>query len=196
MSELSLKHKIVGPLADIIESFIHFKRSQGNKYIIEENTLYRFSLFSTRYNLPEKVITKDLLIDWFKRRPTEKAITQRSRRSTTYVFLCFAIDYGYKVDLPDLPRPPIKKYIPYIFTKEEMNRFFTACDCIDPYHGTHRHEIIPVVFRLIYGCGLRASEAAALKLDDVDLKHEIITIHEPKNGRDRYVPMSLTVQCR
>lgn len=40
---------------------------------------------------------------------------------------------------------------------------------------------------------MRASEAASLKLEDVDLRNGVLTIHEPKNGKDRYVPMSPSV---
>lgn len=188
-----LKHQPVGQLAGIIEDFIIFKRAQGYKYIIEENTLYRFSIFSTGYSFSENVIPESMLVDWFKQKPGEKVSTQYGRCSCTHVFLRYAIDYGYKVSLPEIPKPHIKKYIPYIFTSQEINAFFTACDTFKPYAGSHRHEIIPVLFRLLYGCGLRASEASNLKMEDVDLFNGVITIHEAKNGKDRYVPMSPSV---
>ncbi|EKN66149.1 integrase/recombinase [Neobacillus bataviensis LMG 21833] len=44
--------------------------------------------------------------------------------------------------------------------------------------------ILPVVFRLIYGCGLRVSEALAFKCEDVNLVAGYITIGEIKNGCD------------
>lgn len=118
-----LKHQPVGQLAGIIEKFILFKRSQGFKYIIEENTLYRFSVFSTRYSFTEKVIPETMLADWFRRKPGEKVSTQHERCSCTHVFLRYAIDYGYKVLLPEIPRLHIKKYVPYIFTSEEIKAF-------------------------------------------------------------------------
>ena len=193
MFKKSLRYQPVGQLAEIIEEFIRFKRSQGNKYVIEENTLCRFSIFSTNYNFSQKVIPKTMLTNWFKRRPNEKAFTQHGRCSSTHVFLRYVMDYGYKVDLPELPRIAREQYIPYIFTGSEIKAFFKACDSFEDYPGSHRHEIIPVLFRLLYGCGLRASEAAALKMDDVDLQYGVVTIHEPKNGKDRYVPMSTSV---
>ena len=193
MSEKSLRYQPVGKLAEIIEEFIRFKRSLGNKYLIEENTLCRFSVFSKNYNFPQKVIPKTMLADWFKRRPNEKAFTQYGRCSNTHVFLRYAIDCGYEVNLPEFPRIAREKYIPYIFTETEIKEFFKACDSFEVYPGNHRHEIIPVLFRLLYGCGMRASEVAALKMDDVDLKYGVVTIHEPKNGQDHYVPMSTSV---
>lgn len=193
MTEILLKYQFAGPLADIIEDFIRFKRAQGYKYLIEENTLSRFSIFSTKYSFPQKVIPENMLIDWFKWRPLEKAGTHHARCSCTCVFLRYAMDYGYKVNFPELPKPRTEKYVPYIFTDEEIRTFLKACDSFGTYEGSRRHEIIPVVFRLLYGCGLRASEAAALKMKDIDLEHGVITIHEPKNGKERYVPMSPSV---
>ena len=60
-----------------------------------------------------------------------------------------------------------------------------------------RHLIMPVLFRVLYCCGLRANEALKLKGEDVDLQQGILTIRNSKNGKTRYVPMSaeLTKVC-
>jgi integrase len=50
--------------------------------------------------------------------------------------------------------------------------------------------VIPVVFRVIYGCGLRANEALSLKCGDVHLDEKYIVIREAKNGCDRMLPIS------
>lgn len=192
---LKIKQKPVGELAVIIEDFIIFKRSHGCKYLIEENTLYRFSIFSTKYSIKGKVIPSNMLAAWFERIPGERNSTRRARFYCTHIFLRYAMDYGYKVILPELPHIKCEEYIPYIFTKEDLKLFFKACDSLPVYSGSHRHEIVPVIFRLLYGCGLRASEAASLKIGDVDLEFGVLTIREPKNGKDRYVPMSTSV-CR
>lgn len=49
---------------------------------------------------------------------------------------------------------------------------------------------MPVVFRIIYGCGLRVSEALALKTEDVNLSEKYIIIRDSKNDRDRVLPLS------
>jgi integrase len=41
----------------------------------------------------------------------------------------------------------------------------------------------------LYSCGLRVSEATNLKIADVDLDNGILMIRNPKNLKDRYVPM-------
>ena len=52
------------------------------------------------------------------------------------------------------------------------------------------HIIFPAILRLLYGCGLRISEALTLKLNDVDLTAGIIVIQDSKNGNSRQTPLS------
>lgn len=49
---------------------------------------------------------------------------------------------------------------------------------------------MPLLFRLLYGCGLRLSEALKLRLNDVDLDEGVLTIIDGKFNKDRLVPMS------
>lgn len=44
---------------------------------------------------------------------------------------------------------------------------------------------------LYYGCGLRASEGTNLGIADLDLSQRRVLIRRTKNGRERYVPLSL-----
>ena len=92
-----------------------------------------------------------------------------------------------------------KRYIPYIYSTNELSRFFAETDkCRYSSECPHRHLIMPVIFRMIYMCGLRASEARLLKVADVDLKNGVLNIHYAKKDNDRLVPMSdcLIKRCR
>jgi site-specific recombinase XerD len=46
------------------------------------------------------------------------------------------------------------------------------------------------IFILIYGAGLRISEAASLRLTDIDTERSTIHIRNGKRGKDRYVTLS------
>ena len=50
---------------------------------------------------------------------------------------------------------------------------------------------MPLLFRLLYGCGLRISEALNIEVQDVDLETGVLTILDGKFNKDRLVPMSL-----
>ena len=63
-----------------------------------------------------------------------------------------------------------------------------------PIPGTPvRHLVHPVLFRTLYGCGLRINEALKLKADDVDLESGAVLIRDAKGGKDRMVVMSDTL---
>jgi integrase/recombinase XerD len=186
-----LKQPPVGELADIIVTFIQFKRSLGYLYKNEAGILYRFSVFSLDYVITGHEVPLQLVEGWLNLRKNEKGNTQRARGLCVLRMLYFASKHGYTVHFPVLTRRiHVPRYVPYIFTKKELARFFYACDHIKYYSGTSRHHTIPILFRLIYSCGLRASEAANLKCRHVDLAGGVITVRDGKNGKDRLVPLS------
>jgi integrase len=55
---------------------------------------------------------------------------------------------------------------------------------------------MPELFRVLYGCGLRVSEALKLTVSDVDLDEGVLLIREAKFRKDRLVPVSLALAAR
>lgn len=90
------------------------------------------------------------------------------------------------------------RYTPYVFSDYELSHLFDAIDSLPPYHTSPKREfIVPVLFRMMYCCGMRPSEPPSLLLDDVDLKSGEIYIRQSKSYKDRRVLMSadLTSLC-
>ena len=54
----------------------------------------------------------------------------------------------------------------------------------------YRHLVMPVLFRMIYACGLRCSEARLLHVEDVDVETGVLQIRDAKGGKDRQLPVS------
>ena len=81
---------------------------------------------------------------------------------------------------------------PYIFSDEELRRLFTAADRF-PMRPTQPflREIVPVMFRLIYTCGLRPNEGRELLRDNINFNTGEILITNTKRKKDRTVVMSL-----
>ncbi|WP_341372081.1 tyrosine-type recombinase/integrase [Sulfobacillus thermosulfidooxidans] len=73
---------------------------------------------------------------------------------------------------------------------QEMTSFFHACDTMAAYPGTDKHLMLPILFRLLYGSGLRVTEACQLRFSDVDFVRDTLLIRESKGGNDRLVPVS------
>ncbi len=53
-----------------------------------------------------------------------------------------------------------------------------------------------LLFRMLYGCGLRVSEALNLVMADVDLEQGVLHIRNSKFGKERLVPMSESLMFR
>ena len=145
-------------------------------------------------------LTKEIVLDWCSKKTYEAQANQCSRASIIRQFGKYLDSIGVKAYiLPKGYYPIEKQYIPYIYTIDELTRFFAETDkCHYCYECPYRHLIMPVIFRMIYMCGLRASEARLLKVADVDLENGILTIHHSKKDNSRLVPMSdsLTERCR
>ena len=68
-------------------------------------------------------------------------------------------------------------FTPYIFRREEMKNILQAADGLRPDgRAPMRHLIMPEVFRLLYGCGMRLGEVLRLRVAEVDLVAGILTV--------------------
>lgn len=56
-----------------------------------------------------------------------------------------------------------------------------------------RKHQLPVMFRILFNCGLRTSELLKLRMCDVDLNENVFTIVDTKFHKNRLVPFSDTV---
>lgn len=85
-----------------------------------------------------------------------------------------------------------KTYIkPYIFTEAELTFLFQAIDTVQPTRAEpFLNEMLPVLFRLTYVCGLRPNEGRGLRCENVNLETGEILITDAKGKKDRYVVMS------
>lgn len=91
--------------------------------------------------------------------------------------------------MPELPRIP-SNFEPYVFTIEEIKQIFElADDLVVTMPGSRIAAELPMLLRILYGCGLRLGEALALTWDDVNLDDGILMIRIAKNKKQRIVPM-------
>ena len=82
--------------------------------------------------------------------------------------------------LEDIPFPRHQQRLPLILSKEEVARILTA-----PVHLKSR-----ALLMTIYAAGLRRSEAARLRVRDIDSARMTITVHQGKGQKDRVVMLS------
>lgn len=187
-----------GSLSDVCADFVKEKRSLGCLYNAEAGRLSEFSKFTERFELSPNTLTEEVVKAWIKRRPNDSDRNYYSRYSLIKLLAEYMLRLGYEAYLPvkDEIQKVRGKYIPYIFTHQEIHAFFATADNMQRKHRTtspRKHIMMPQIFRLLYCCGLRVSEAIVLRNDDVDLINGILTIKDSKFGKSRYVPLSKEV---
>jgi site-specific recombinase XerD len=105
-------------------------------------------------------------------------------------FYRYAISHGHVVcsPLPTLLPKQGERFAPHIYSREELRRLL---DATESYR--HGRLIEPHTFRalllLLYGTGLRISEALSLTLADVDLQEGIVIVRDTKFYKTRMVPV-------
>ena len=181
-------------LAEAIAALAAEKRAVGYKYDAEERILARFEAFCGEQFPGLDTVTKDSAEAWItagRKRGVRPATLQGlaapvrelarwlGRRGTA----------AYVLPARTLPRPA--RYVPHIYTDRELADLFAATDrCHYSAEVPFRHLVMPVLFRTVYACGLRVSEARLLRPGDVDIVTGVLQIRDAKGGKDRQVPVS------
>jgi integrase/recombinase XerD len=164
--------RALSPGFDALEQMLNaFCRAMGEEVEITEITPEQVSAFLTGVGPPS--------LYW------------RNKYHALSVFYRYAVGRGYvtSAPLPTVAPQPRPSLTPYIYTPDELSRLFRATST---YRRSHR-VLEPYTFRalllLLYGAGLRVSEALALTLADVDLAAALITIRQTKFDKTRLVAL-------
>lgn len=179
-------------LASFIVGLIEQKRSLGYKYESEVGILKRFDSFCITHYPSENGLTQEIVLHWSQQNPNEKPATVQSRVTPVRELAKYMIRIRKSAFiLPNGTLPKITKYIPHIYTDDELKRLFHYIDnCKYCSQVPFRHLVMPVFFRILYSCGLRLSEARLLKVKDIDLENGIITVTNAKFGKHRQIPVT------
>ncbi|MEN8237465.1 MAG: tyrosine-type recombinase/integrase [Pseudomonadota bacterium] len=179
------------PLQTFIEDMIREKQSLGYKYDSSPRTLYKFDQFCIKYGCIDAVITKELVHAWIQKTPNESVATVKNRACVIRQLALYMTRLGIQAYvLPKNSLPKVPKYTPYIFSNHEMAALLAQTDaCRYCSEVPLRHHIMPLLFRLLYGSGLRISEALNLRVEDIDLHDGVLTVIDGKFNKDRLVPL-------
>jgi len=186
-------------LADQMQTFLTLKRMAGFKYEREGRLMEKFDEYCYDTGFTGNTLTFDLVNGFCYGVYYEKAATRYNKEKLLSGFAEYLCTNGYESYIcPKISAPKRHPFEPYIFSEEELRRFFRAIDAYPSHPLSNRNLVDPLMFRMIYGCGLRISEALNLKLENIDIGEGIITILQSKNNKDRKIPMasSLINRCR
>lgn len=187
-------------LSDAITALVAEKRAVGYKYDTEAQILARFEAFC-RVQFPGlDTLTEPSVQAWIttaRRRNVRPATLQGLAAPVRELarWLGRRGVVAYLLPGAALPRPA--RYVPYIYTDRELASLFAQTDrCSYCPEVPLRHLVMPVLFRTIYACGLRCSEARLLRVGEVDIDAGVLQIRDAKGGKDRQLPVSEALRAR
>lgn len=148
----------------------------------------------------ESNITKEMVDGWLQIRMFRTNATQSHAISNLRAFSRYINSLGRLAYIPSEEYSvPVRRYQPYVFTDYELHTLFNSIDSLAPCSSAPGREfIVPMLFRMMYCCGLRPSEPLHLLTEDINLESGSIYIRQSKMSKDRHIIMSedLLILCR
>ena len=184
--------KFSSNLAPLMEAMLGYKEALGYSRQSYESGMLNFDRFCVGHFPEETCLTKEIVLKWMEKRPSENVGGLRNRARTIRHFGKYLTAIGMEAYvLPDNFIGGRSAYAPYVFSDSELRAFFSAADRTKPRNNTYfNHIVVPVIFRLIYTCGLRPNEGRELKWQHVNLDTGEILITGTKHHKERIVVMS------
>ncbi|NSW87272.1 MAG: tyrosine-type recombinase/integrase [Syntrophobacteraceae bacterium] len=181
-------------LAKAVDSYLTLKRSLGAVFSAEARILRSFAR-----------ALGDILLDDINREATygfcrgtgPPTRWWERKHYTLRDFFVYLVTRGHMSSspLPELaPRIP-RSFEPYIYSREELQRLLDSTEILADNRSPLQHTTFRTLLLVLYGAGLRPSEALRLRCCDVDLDDRVLAIWDTKFFKSRLVPIgtALTV---
>lgn len=174
--------------------FIKYKRSLGLKYEKEISRLKYMDNILYKLKLTSKKITKETFYKLTERNNMQGENYAR-QYGVTKDFCKYLISNGYKnIYYENKKFKIINNYKPVIFNDKEIKLLFKTMDQYkEQFKGEKYYQLYYmycILFRLLYACGLRVSEAVKLNIDDINFVENTINIVDSKRHISRLVVFS------
>ena len=150
---------------------LHYSRRTEESYI---NWIKRFIIFNNKIH-PEQ-IGKDQIRKFLNHLAVERNVSASTQNQALQAILFLYKEIIHKdvgwVD--DIQRPVKPKHIPVVFSQSEARIVLNNMSGLPQF-----------IAQLLYGSGLRLSEALRLRVKDIDFEYRHIIIRDAKGEKDR-----------
>jgi site-specific recombinase XerD len=176
-------------LAPFMDTMLDYREALGHSRKSYVGILSQMDRFLAANYPDSETLTQEAALEWINRQDSDLG----AKATVLRTFGSYLSAIG--MDAYILPQNLFKRnvYCPaaYLFSDKELRRLFNAADKFPARREQpFLPEIIPVMFRLTYTCGLRPSESRELKHVNVNFKTGEILIANTKHKKDRMVVMS------
>lgn len=180
-----------------LKDFILFQKGRGFKYSkVQQN---QFKLLDEFFN--ERLVEKSISIDdadaWVAKKSTKDKAPNTIQKAVSVLrmFCDYLNKLGYKnicvIEKGHYPTGNTK-FIPYVFTKDEINAIFQKAKYLKDTGGNN--ELAFYTLLCLYACcGLRTGEPLRAQVKDYDSNNKVLTIRHGKNMVTRLIPLSESV---
>jgi len=173
-----------------IENMMHILHNAGLDLKYMDVRLEEFDNYSSQEYPKSSVLTYDIAEKWIHNYVANSKQQMDKRVRTMKHLGRYQRSIGKDAYIPEYRIKPDVAEEPYLFTDEQLKDFFVAADRLVPSPlAPNRELIFSVMFRVIYCCGLRSSEACNLRVDDVDMERGTLAIYNSKGHKDRLLYM-------
>ena len=175
--------------SEVVSIYISHKRSLGHRFRIDDYILRSFSNVAGDELIAN--VDKDVVIAFLN---GNGAVTENWHRKFYALsgLYRFALGRGL-TEVSPLPRTIPKlaspAFVPYIYSHEELKRLLDAIPVACSNRAAIEGFVMKTLILVLYGAGLRISEALALTLGDVDVDQAYLRIRETKFFKSRLVPL-------
>lgn len=179
-------------LGPYIQGFLSYREALFHKNSAYEPIMKSLDRFCAKRFPCSAVLTQEMVLTWMEDSSGSHSSERTVRGSVIRKFAMYMNGIGGAAYvLPEKMYGHTNAFVPYIFTDDELIRLFAAIDRISPSAAQpYKQEVLPVMFRLIYTCGLRPAEARTLKTENIYLDSGEVLITGTKRNKDRIVVMS------
>ncbi len=176
--EIKTKPKLLTQVSIYLRT-LHYSKRTEESYI---NWIKRFIIFHKKTH-PQN-LGKDDIRKYLNHLAVDRNVSASTQNQAlqAILFLYKNIihkDVGW---IDDIKRPQKPKHIPVVFTKTEAHTVIQLMDGLPK-----------LIASLLYGSGLRLSEALRLRVKDIDFEYHLIIVKDGKGEKDRttLLPKSL-----
>jgi integrase len=178
--------------APMLNAMLDYRQALGFSRQTYVAYLTSFDRFAAQHYAGEVLLDKQIVLGWIHEQLEEKRQGVAAKATAIRMFGKYLSAIGQQAYI--LPEGYISQpqdFAPYVFTDGELARLFRAMDLSsDSVLDSTARTVAPVLFRLIYTCGLRPNEGRLLERANIDFNGGVILVTKTKRKKERLVVMS------